>query len=100
VTPELFARAETGREGRPLVVLDLALPRRLPPRDRHPARRLAVFDRRPRRRRCEANRRSRQREMPALAIVDEETRRFMGDLHHRSTAPVIERLAGWLDGDG
>ena len=48
---------------------------------------------------CEANRRSRHREMPgALAIVDEETRRFMGDLHHRSTAPVIERLrAGWTE---
>jgi glutamyl-tRNA reductase len=34
----------------------------------------------------------------ALAIVDEEARRFMGDLHHRSTAPVIERLrAGWSE---
>jgi hypothetical protein len=32
----------------------------------------------------------------ALAIVDEETRRFMGDMHHRTTAPVIEQLrAGW-----
>jgi glutamyl-tRNA reductase len=37
--------------------------------------------------------------MPAaLAIIDEETRRFMGDLHHRSTAPVIEQLrAGWTE---
>jgi glutamyl-tRNA reductase len=34
----------------------------------------------------------------ALAIIDEETRRFMGDLHHRSTVPVIERLrAGWTE---
>ena len=48
---------------------------------------------------CDANRKSRQREIPAaLAIVEEETRRFMGDLHHRSTAPVIEQLrAGWSE---
>jgi glutamyl-tRNA reductase len=48
---------------------------------------------------CEANRKSRQREMPAaVTIIDEETRRFMGDLHHRSTAPVIEQLrAGWTE---
>jgi glutamyl-tRNA reductase len=34
----------------------------------------------------------------AVAIIDEETRRFMGDMHHRSTAPVIEQLlAGWSE---
>jgi glutamyl-tRNA reductase len=38
----------------------------------------------------------------ALAIVDEETKRFMGDLHHRSSAPIIEQLrAGWTEtGEG
>ena len=46
-----------------------------------------------------ANRSSRQRELPgALAIIDEETGRFMGDMHHRTTAPVIEQLrAGWSE---
>jgi len=46
---------------------------------------------------CDTNRRRRQNQLPAaLTIVDEETRRFMGDLHHRSTVPVIEQLrAGW-----
>lgn len=98
VTPELFARAETGREGRPLVVLDLALPRDFDPAiGKRPGVWLYSID--DLGAACEANRRSRQREMPgALAIVDEETRRFMGDLHHRSTAPVIERLrAGWTE---
>jgi len=72
VTEALFAAIEPARGGRPLVVLDLATA-------------------------CATNRRSRQRELPAaVAIVEEETRRFMGDLHHRSTAPVIEQLrAGW-----
>lgn len=98
VTPDLFARAETGREGRPLVVLDLALPRDFDPAiGARPGVWLYSID--DLGAACEANRRSRQREMPgALAIVDEETRRFMGDLHHRSTAPVIERLrAGWTE---
>jgi glutamyl-tRNA reductase len=98
VTPELFAGVETRREGRPLVVLDLAVPRDFDPRiGTRPGVWLYSVD--DLAAACDANRRSRQREMPAaLAIIDEETRRFMGDLHHRSTAPVIERLrAGWSE---
>jgi glutamyl-tRNA reductase len=98
VPADLFARAETGREGRPLVVLDLAVPRDFDPAiGARPGVWLYSID--DLGAACEANRRSRQREMPgALAIVDEETLRFMGDLHHRSTAPVIERLrAGWSE---
>jgi glutamyl-tRNA reductase len=98
VPADLFARAETGREGRPLVVLDLAVPRDFDPAiGARPGVWLYSID--DLGAACEANRRSRHREMPgALAIVDEETRRFMGDLHHRSTAPVIERLrAGWTE---
>jgi glutamyl-tRNA reductase len=98
VPADLFARAESGREGRPLVVLDLAVPRDFDPAiGARPGVWLYSID--DLGAACEANRRSRHREMPgALAIVDEETRRFMGDLHHRSTAPVIERLrAGWTE---
>jgi glutamyl-tRNA reductase len=98
VSADLFARAEAGREGRPLVVLDLAVPRDFEPRiGARPGVWLYSID--DLGAACEANRRSRQREMPAAAaIIDEEARRFMGDLHHRSTAPVIERLrAGWTE---
>ncbi len=98
VTPELFAEVELIREGRPLVVLDLAVPRDFDPRigGRPGVWLYSVDDLAAA---CNANRRSRQREMPAaVAIVEEETRRFMGDLHHRSTAPVIEQLkAGWSE---
>jgi glutamyl-tRNA reductase len=98
VTLELFRQVEPSREGRPLVVLDLAVPRDFDPRigTRPGVWLYAVDDLAAA---CEANRRSRQREMPAaLAIVEEETRRFMGDLHHRSTTPVIEQLkAGWSE---
>jgi glutamyl-tRNA reductase len=98
VTLELFRRAESRREGRPLVVLDLAVPRDFDPRiGARPGVWLYSID--DLAAACEANRRSRQRELPAaLGIIDEETRRFMGDLHHRSTAPVIEQLrAGWSE---
>ena len=98
VTPTVFARAEADRQGRPLVVLDLAVPRDFDPRigDRPGVWLYSIDDLGSA---CDANRRSRQREMPAaVAIVEEETRRFMGDLHHRSTAPVIEQLrAGWSE---
>jgi glutamyl-tRNA reductase len=98
VSPELFTAAESRRGGRPLVVLDLAVPRDFDPRigERPGVWLYSVDDLAAA---CDANRKSRQREMPAaLSIIDEETQRFMGDLHHRSTAPVIERLrAGWSE---
>jgi len=98
VTLDFFRQIEPSREGRPLVVLDLAVPRDFDPRigGRPGVWLYAVDDLAAA---CEANRRSRQREMPAaLAIVEEETRRFMGDLHHRHTTPVIEQLrAGWSE---
>ena len=96
VSLELFADVETRRGGRPLVVLDLAVPRDFDPRiGQRPGVWLYSVD--DLAAACAANRKSRQRELPAaLTIIDEETQRFMGDLHHRSTAPVIERLrAGW-----
>ena len=96
VTLETYLTLEPSRQGRPLVVLDLAVPRDFDPRigQRAGVWLYSVDDLG---QACEANRQRRQREMPAaLTIIDEETRRFMGDLHHRSTVPVIEQLrAGW-----
>ncbi|MFM7251323.1 MAG: glutamyl-tRNA reductase [Planctomycetaceae bacterium] len=98
VSLDAFAAAERQRGGRPLLVLDLAMPRDFDPRiGSRPGVWLYSID--DLGAACDANRRSRARELPgALAIIDEETRRFMGDLHHRSSAPVIERLrAGWAE---
>ena len=98
VTLDAFLAVESRRDGRSLVVLDLAVPRDFDPRigERPGVWLYSVDDLAAA---CDANRKSRQREMPAaMAIVEEETRRFMGDLHHRSTAPVIEQLrAGWSE---
>ena len=98
VTLDAFLTVESRRDGRSLVVLDLAVPRDFDPRigERPGVWLYSVDDLAAA---CDANRKSRQREMPAaVAIIEEETRRFMGDLHHRSTAPVIEQLrAGWSE---
>lgn len=96
VTLKAFLAIEPQRQGRPLVVLDLAVPRDFDPRIGKQAG-VWLYSVDDLGQACEANRQRRQREMPAaLTIVDEETRRFMGDLHHRSTVPVIEQLrAGW-----
>jgi glutamyl-tRNA reductase len=89
---------EIARGGRPLVILDLAIPRDFDPAigDRPDVWLYSIDDLG---RMCDANRKSRQKQMPAaVAIVEEETRRFMGDLHHRWSGPVIEQLrAGWSE---
>ncbi len=51
---------------------------------------------------CEANRSARDKEWPkAMAIIEDETSRFMSDLHHRATGPIIRRVRqgwqGWKD---
>ena len=87
-----FEQVMRHRGNRPLVILDLAVPR-----DCDPAigRRTGVFlfsvdDLRAA---CEQNRRQRENELPkALRIVDEETDRFMGDWNFREVAPVIRQL--------
>jgi glutamyl-tRNA reductase len=98
VSPALFERVELARGGRPLVVLDLAVPRDFDPRigGRPGVWLYSVDDLAAA---CDANRQSRKREMPAaLSIVEEETLRFMTDMHHRTTTPVIEQLkAGWSE---
>ena len=98
VSREAMERSQAKRGGRPLVVLDLAVPRDFDPSIGELAG-VWLYSIEDLAGACEANRRSRQRELPAaIAIVDEETRRFMGDLHHRSTTPVIEQLrAGWFE---
>lgn len=95
---ELYRQIEPRRSARPLVILDLAIPRDFDPRIGESAD-VWLYSIDDLAKACEANRKSRQKQMPAaLVIIEEETRRFMGDLHHRSSAPVIARLrAGWTE---
>jgi len=96
VTLDRFRTIEASRHQRPLFVLDLAVPRDFDPAigDRPGVFLYSIDDLR---QACERNRRARDRELPAaMRIIDQETRRFMADLHHRATGPVIQRLRkGW-----
>ncbi len=47
---------------------------------------------------CEANKLERKKEWPkAERIIEEETAKFMTDLNHRATGPVIKRLRAQAD---
>jgi glutamyl-tRNA reductase len=89
---------EPRREQHSLFVLDLAVPRDFDPAigDQAGVYLFSIDDLRAA---CERNRRERDKELPtALAIIEEETERFMIELHHRATGPIIQRLRhGWQD---
>jgi glutamyl-tRNA reductase len=87
-----FAPIEQKRNQRPLFVLDLAVPRSFDPAiGDFPGVYLYSID--DLSAACERNRQARQRELPrATRIIEDETRRFMTELHHRATGPTIRRL--------
>ncbi len=91
-----FERIERPRSGRPLFILDLAVPRDFDPAigDRTDVYLYSVDDLQAA---CERNRQQRDKELPAaMQIVEQETGRFMAELHHRATGPVIRQLKqGW-----
>jgi glutamyl-tRNA reductase len=96
VTRDQFRAVEQARYDRPLFVLDLAVPRDFDPAiGDWPSVYLYSID--DLRQACDRNRLARDRELPAaMRIIEQETRRFMADWHHRVTGPVIQRLRkGW-----
>lgn len=96
VTLAQFQQVEADRYQRDLFILDLAIPR-----DFEPAiggcLGVYLYSIDDLEEACRRNRADRDRELPqALSIVEQETARFMSDLHHRATAPIIKRLKqGW-----
>lgn len=80
------------RYQRPLLILDLAIPRDFAPEvgNLSGVYLYAIDDLQEA---CARNRKEREREWPqAERIIEEETQRFMTDLNHRATAPTIKRL--------
>jgi glutamyl-tRNA reductase len=96
VTLDAFKAIEPARFQRPLFILDLAIPRDFEPAigDRLGVYLYSIDDLQSA---CQKNREDRDRELPrAIHIVEQETGRFMADLHHRTTGPIIKRLReGW-----
>lgn len=90
------AHIEPLRDERPLMILDLALPRDFDPQvGQHAGVYLYSID--DLTEVCEQNRMARRKELPAaVEIVNEESARFMTEAHHRANAPIIQRLRdGW-----
>jgi len=97
VTLERFKKAQANRYDRVLLVLDLAVPRDVDPAvgKLEDVYLYSVDDLQAA---CERNRQERQRQWPkAKKIIDEETQRFVSELHHRATGPVIQRLRDHAD---
>lgn len=92
VTVESFRPVDQRRSQRPLCILDLAVPRDFDPAvgDYNGVYLYSIDDLQ---RVCDDNRRAREQEWPAAQrIIEEETQRFMRELHHRATGPTIKRL--------
>ena len=87
-----FRKILEHRSPRPLFVLDLAVPRDFEAEigDLPDVYLYTIDDLQAA---CQSNRALRDKALPAARkIVDQETARFMADLYHRATAPVIQRL--------
>ncbi len=96
VTAEEFRAVHAARGPRPLFVLDLAVPRDFQAEvgDFAEVYLYSIDDLQAT---CGSNRLLRDGELPAARkIVEQETRRFMSEMYHRVTAPVIQQLRdGW-----
>lgn len=98
VTQQMFESAALASRERPLLVLDLAVPRDFEPEI---GERLGVFlytldDLQIV---CERNRKRREKELPAaMRIVEKETDRFMMDMNSRAIGPVVGQLKRHCDG--
>ncbi len=92
MTMQRYQQLEAGRYQRALCILDLAVPRDFEEAigDCMGVYLYSVDDLKVT---CEANQKARQKEWPkARKIIDEETRRFLGEWNHRATGPTIKRL--------
>ena len=91
-----FRQIEASRRRRTLFILDLAVPRDFDPAigGRPDVYLYSIDDLQAA---CQTNRVRRDKEIPAaMQIIDQETSRFMAELYHRATGPIIQQLRdGW-----
>lgn len=97
VTLDRFRQIEKNRYQRPLVVLDLAIPRDFDPEIDQQGLAVYLYSLDDLRAACAVNLREREKELPvAMTIVEEETAEFIAELNRRATGPIIQRLRqGW-----
>lgn len=92
VTADYFSQIQSNRYERLLFILDLAVPRDFEPEVGNFSD-VYLYSVDDLAQACERNRRDREKEWPrAIKIIEEETLRYMTDLNHRATGPIIRRL--------
>lgn len=92
ITAERFQAIHEARYERLMLILDLAVPRDFAA-DIGDMAGVYLYSVDDLQGACERNRKERQREWPkAEAIIRSETQRFMDELNHRATGPVIKQL--------
>jgi len=92
VTLEEFKKLESGRQKKPLFILDLAVPRDFDPGIEE-CENVYLYSLDNLRAQCDQNRKSRKSYWSkAKRIIDQETETFMNDLAHRSKGTTIARL--------
>jgi len=89
----MFTLARAGQGDRPVFILDLGIPRDVDPAVAGVDENVFLYDVDDLQETCERNRSQRSGEIErALAIIDEESERFMQDIYHRATGPIVKRL--------
>ncbi len=93
MTVSRFGPIYRRRETRPLLILDLAIPRDFDPAIGKHFSEVFLYDVDDLTRVCQENAHRRRKEQhSASRIVEEETQQFMQELRHRATGPIIRRL--------
>ncbi len=93
VDRERFRRVRAKGGAKPVVILDLGVPRDFDPAVSDIDDDVFLYSIDDLQAVCERNRALRSREVErALAIVDQETDKFMAELFHRATGPIIKQL--------
>ncbi|MGC1275952.1 MAG: glutamyl-tRNA reductase [Planctomycetaceae bacterium] len=93
VTAERFRAARRRSAGKPIFILDLGAPRDFDPKIAGIDQNTFLYDIDDLKATCDANRALRQKEIErARRIIDDETDRFVHEIYHRATGPVIQRL--------
>jgi glutamyl-tRNA reductase len=93
VSAEQFRAARQKSGGKPVFILDLGAPRDFDPAIAGIDENTFLYDIDDLKATCDANRAARQKEIEkARRIVDEETTRFVHEIYHRATGPIVKRL--------
>lgn len=92
MTHDEFAEISQSRQQRPMMIMDLAVPRDFDPRITH-CLGVYLYTIDDLRKICDNHREKRQNELPrAWSIIDQETERFMGEIRMDSASDTIRQL--------